>query len=63
MNGHAVTYDDLRKPMHGFAKEGEEWRVAAQMFEELARTCVFCSFTAKHRGALKRHMVRRHIEP
>jgi len=44
-------------------KHGEEvdyWRLIADHFEELTRSCLFCSFTAKHRGSLKRHMVKMH---
>jgi len=43
--------------------EGEEkdyWRLIADHFEELARTCLFCNFTAKHRGSLRRHIVKQH---
>lgn len=36
------------------------WRFIADHFEELARSCLFCNFIAKHRGSLKRHMLTSH---
>jgi hypothetical protein len=40
--------------------ETDYWRLIADHFEELTRSCLFCNFTAKHRGSLKRHMVKMH---
>jgi phosphoribosyl-dephospho-CoA transferase len=47
-------------PSNGTTDEAAYWRLIASEFEELARTCLFCNFTAKHRGSLRRHMVKMH---
>jgi hypothetical protein len=61
--GHEVQAPiQIRVPakMANCTDESAYWRLIAGEFEELARTCVFCNFTAKHRGSLRRHMVKMH---
>jgi hypothetical protein len=48
----------VRTVNHG--SEKDYWKLIADHFEELARSCLFCNFTAKHRGSLRRHMVKMH---
>ena len=52
----------IRVPSHMLNQTdaAEYWRLIADHMEELARSCVFCNFTAKHRGSLRRHMVKMH---
>lgn len=51
----------IRVPKHmQDADAAEYWRLIADHMEELTRSCVFCNFTAKHRGSLRRHMVKMH---
>lgn len=58
---HDTTDAELRK-IPVIYWHNDPWSATAGYYEELSRTCIFCNFTAKHRGALKRHIVRMHLE-